>query len=464
MFAVLAVSLMVLAPSAVDAQVGGLGGGVGGGGGFGVGGNFQNAGVVIDAKGVLRVKTYIDRTGRFGREQFKNAMASLDPKLSKLSYMRKISLNRLEAAAAERLARGEDLTDEMKYLAGMLRVQYVFLYPETNDIVIAGPAEGFASDLSGRVRGLTTGRSVVELQDLIVALRAFPPNGNKTNVIGVSIDPTEEGLARMQQFLAGLGRVVPADAGRIAQGLKQSLGMQTVRIDGISPKTHFAQVLVEADYRMKMIGIGLEQPPVKIKSYISLAKRAPRNALQRWYFTPWYQCVRVSEDETAMKLEGWKVKLVTESEMVQEGGGRVRSTGVDRASQAFCQSFSQMYDKLADVEPVYAQLRNLIDLSVAAAFIQDKDYYNQANWDLGVFANEQQVPVETYEVPKQVESTVNVVWKGNMLMTPIGGGVNIQPMRAIQKDILVPDEEKEVETKRASVSLSNLAEGQWWWD
>jgi hypothetical protein len=73
----------------------------------------------------------------------------------------------------------------------------------------------------------------------------------------------------MQQFLRQLGPIVPGDAQRIALGLKESLGVQEVSIRGIAPTTHFAQVLVEADYRMKLIGIGLETPPVKIESYVS---------------------------------------------------------------------------------------------------------------------------------------------------------------------------------------------------
>ncbi len=118
-----AASLMVFCPTSAMAQIGGGGlggGGLGGGGGnVGVGGNFQNAGVVIDAHGVLRVKTFTDPTGRIGRERFRAAMTALGEDLAKPSTLRKISLNRLEKAIAEQLAKGEDLSDEMKYLAGM---------------------------------------------------------------------------------------------------------------------------------------------------------------------------------------------------------------------------------------------------------------------------------------------------------------------------------------------------------
>ena len=56
----------------------------------------------------------------------------------------------------------------MRNLAGLLRVRYVFYYPESKDIVLAGPAEGWVPDASGRVVGITSGRPVLQLQDLAV--------------------------------------------------------------------------------------------------------------------------------------------------------------------------------------------------------------------------------------------------------------------------------------------------------
>ncbi len=475
---VAAIMLTSLAPTAVQAQINGGGGGFGGGGfgggGFGGGGgnagtNYQNAGVIVDAQGVLRVQRVDDRGGLQVKRIVQAALASLDPKLAKFSELRKISLNRLEQAVAKQAADGQPIPDEMKYLAGLLRVQYVFFYPETGDIVLAGPAEGFAEDLVGRVRGLNTGRPVLQLQDVVTALRAYRPGGDKLNMIGVSIDPTPEGLERLRQTLANIGRTIrPGDDVRVAATLREALGLQTVSVQGVSPKTHFAQVLVEADYRMKLIGIGLEQPtrPVKIPSFVSRAepRSVSRNALQRWYFVPDYKCVRVTQDGLAMELEGWGVKLVGQSEIVQQGGVRQQAGSESNASKQFCTAFTEQYPKLANVEPVYAELRNLIDIAVAAAFIQDQDYYQQANWDLGVFADEARFPVETYETPKQVESAVNVVWKGNALMTPIGGGVHVEPLQALQSDNLLPDDEGRVSAGYGKVSLQDLPAGQWWWD
>lgn len=437
----------------------------------GNGQNGQNlqgvAGVAVDANGVLSVLFRNDATGELTRQQIEAAKATLDPKLAGKSPLRKISLNRLERAIAAQLAAGRPLSGEMQYLAGMTRIQFVFCYPESGDIVIAGPAEGWFQDLAGRPVALSSGRPVLELQDLIVALRAYPPGQRQGPVIGCSIDPTPEGLANMQQFLRQIGsRATPADTEFIVNGLRTSLGLQQVRVLGVPPDTHFAQVMVEADYRMKLIGIGLERPPVKLASYVDKADPAQvsRNALQRWFFTPDYECVRVSGDRMAMELVGDGVKLVGENEVVGADGQRKRAGSTNRASELFVQGFTRKYPELARKSPVYAQLRNLIDMAVAAAFIQQEDYYSQTGWSMETLGNEALLSVETYQTPVQVDSAVASVWKGNRLMTPVGGGVHIEAETALDPSHLLQDKKGKVHEHRLQTRLDHLAEGQWWWD
>ncbi len=446
-YAVLFATAAVLTASSADAQ--------------------QGNGVVVDANGVLRTRVVRDPTGYLTRQRLAAAKAALAPDLARPSKSRKVSLTRLEAQVAKQMATGQGITDDMRYLAGLTRIRNVFYYPETGDVVIAGPAEGYMSNVAGRVVGMRTGRAVLELEDLVAVLRAFPPNGEQTQALVVSIDPTQEGLAAMRQFLVNIsGRVTRNDAFQIAQGLKENLGLQNVRIEGVSPKTHFAQVMVEADYRMKLIGIGLEVPSVRIPSYVEKAnpRSVARNALQRWYFTPNYDCVRVSEDEFAMELDGDGVQLISENQFVQDNGIRGVSGSVDRASEQFVRTFTKKYGELAEKEPVYAQLRNLIDMSIVAAFLQQYDYYGQANWTLETFGNEERFPVETYPAPTQVETAVNAIWKGSTLMTPLGGGVNIQPLVALSSDRLTIDEDGELEGLRKQTEIEQVDENRWWWD
>ncbi len=421
----------------------------------------NQAGVVVDAEGVLQMKVFSDPTGQLTQQRMAAAKASLDPKVSAFSKLRKISLNRLEDAIRNRDGAA---TEEMRNLAGLLRVRYVFYYPESKDIVLAGPAEGWMTDISGRVIGLTTRRPVVQLQDAVVALRAFPPGKQPTRLIGCSIDPTEEGLAAMQQFLRTWGsRAVPQQTMQIVEGLQTSLGAHTVSISGIAPNTRFAQVLVEADYRMKLIGIGLEQPPIRMVSYVDRASPAQvsRNALERWFFVPDYECVRVSEDKLAAELVGDGVKLVGEGELVTAEGKRQAGQSSNKASQAWTFEFTRRYPELAERSPVFAELRNLIDLTIAAAYIQQQDFYGKSGWRMELFGNEGKFTVQTYQTPKRAPAAINAMWRGNTLMTPIGGGVTIDAATAVAQ---AKADEKGAVAKTYEQTQPNLAPGQWWWD
>lgn len=428
------------------------------------GGNVQNAaGVVIDGKGVLHKRSVSDPGGQVTRERIAAAKASMPPELTRRSPSRKVSLTRLEKQIVEN---GGVPTDEMRYLAGLQRVRHVFCYPESGDVVIEGPAEGWITDMAGRVVGMTSGRPVVQLQDLVVALRAFPPGAPGTPVIGCSIDPTEQGLAEMQRFLHHTGSyATPAQTQFIVNGLRTSLGMQEISVNGVPPDTHFAQVLVEADYRMKLIGIGLEQPPIRMVSFVERVNPAAvsRNALFRWYFVPDYNCVRRSKDGLGMELVGDGVKLVGEDELVTADGQRSAAGRASTASQMFTTSFTKKYPELAKYSPVYAELRNLVDLVVAAAHIQEQDYYGKTGWRVELFGSEQAFAVETYQPPTQVESTVAAVWKGHRLMTPIGGGVQIQAAMALEPENLLADDKGKVAELRRETKVE-LAKGQWWWD
>jgi hypothetical protein len=440
------------------------------GGGGGTIGNGATSGVSVDADGVLRRNSVQDPTGDLSRQRVQEALGKLDHDVAKTSQLRKVSLTRLERIMQKRLENAQGVDDVMKNLAGLTRIEYVFCYPESGDVVVAGPAEAWAEAPSGRMQGVMTGRPVIELQDLIVALRAFPAGGSKKNspVIKCSIDPTDEGLAQMQQFLNEFGRQLasPNQDQYIVQQLREKLGMQNITVGGVPANTHYAQVLVEADYRMKLIGIGLEEPPVRLKSYVARANPAQisRKALERWYFVPNYECVRVSEDALAMQLVGEGVKLVGEGEVVGSNGSRQETGATNPASQQFVDAFTKIYPKLAEKSPIFAQLRNCIDLAVAAAFIQEQDYYGLAKWTPAVFTSEEKYPVETVNAPKQVESSVTAVWKGSTLVTPVGGGVQIQANEALNPTNLLEDKKEVVEKARSEVDLSHLSADQWWWD
>jgi hypothetical protein len=429
------------------------------------------SGVAVDADGVLKRSIARDATGQLMRTRVEQSRAALGADLSKPSKLRKISLTRLIKLIDKAIAEGHGPDEAMLHLAGLTRVRYVFYYPQTKDIVLAGPAEGWVETPDGRMVGWESGQPIMQLEDLAVALRTFAPEGKKNPLVYCSIDPTEDGLARMQQFLSQVGRQIqPGNEAAaeqfIAEGLRDSLGLQVITVGGVPASTHFAQVMVEADYRMKLIGIGLEQPPVNIATFVAMANPAAmaRNALQRWYFVPDYQRIKVTEDGLAAEFVGAGVKLVGEDEVVTKTGARQQVASQSGASRKFTRSFTEKYNQLAERAPVYGQLRNCVDLLVAAAFMQQHDLYAQAGITLGALGAESQYSVETYNAPKQVAAAVNSMWKRNRLMTPVGGGVEIRANMAVDSANTVADDDGAVAEAKDSLDLSKLPANQWWWD
>jgi hypothetical protein len=428
-------------------------------------------GVAVDAEGVLSVKTFTDPTGQLQAERLRAVAAQRAPNLAARSRLRKVSLVRLEAAIRKRLDQGQNLDDAMRYLAGLQRLEYVFFYPASKEIVIAGPAEGFMADLAGRVRGITTGRPVLELEDLAVALRALSPERpGAAPFIGCTIDPTPEAMRRLQEFQRTVPHSVPearrAELGQqIAQGLRESLGMAPIRVFGVPPDTHFAQVLVEADYRMKLIGLGLEPPPVRISSYLDLLGGGSirQGALQRWWFTPNYDCVKTTSDRLGMELVGQGVQLQTESKLIGADGQLSWGAPSNKASETFAAGFTRKYPEIADRSPVYAQLRNLIDMLVAAAFLRGEDYAGRAGWTMPVLGREAVLPVRTQKAPTQAACAVNAAWKGSRFISVAGGGVSIRPQEALAPGRLAADEDGRLGQIR-SQATERAAAGAWWWD
>ncbi len=420
------------------------------------------AGIDIDPTGVLSVKQ-IDPD--LMAEHRQAAIRSRKGKVA-TSTMRKVSLNRLEQAMANRLVDGKELSPDMYAVAGLTRVEYVFYFPGSKDIVIAGPAEDLGYDPeTDRLVGAATQRPTLRLDDVIVALRTFGPEAKRGGFIGCSIDPTPEGLVRYQQFYAQLGgNLGNANVMEIARGFRDSLGLQTISIFGVSSNTHFAQVLVEADYRMKLVGIGLEKPIKSLKSWVDRVRPGgATNAMQRWYFVPDYSRVACSPDGTALKLEGQGVKLIGEDERVDAKGNRVVSGKVDKASSAYTNEFTKKFELISENCPIFAEMRNLFDLSVAAAYIQEQDFYSQSEWSLGVLGRESTFPVEKFSSPKHVEPAVNAVQAGSTFMWPIGGGVEISAKRILSSDSRTQD--PGIGDTKATASVpANLAADQWWWD
>ncbi len=431
----------------------------------GIAGN-GGGGVYIFPDGLLKTAAFDKNL--LDKKLLDSLYADLSPDIKKTVRMRKVSLNRLERCIKENNGR---VTEEMYNLAGLLKIEYVFCYPETGDIVLAGPAEGWTLGTDAVIVGSKSKLPTLKLKDLAVALRAFPPGENKTPLIGCSIDPTEEGLRNMQTFVSRNNSFDIFNAAMVnsyAEGLKNSLGLQTIKFWGISSRTEFAKKMAAADYHMKLIGIGLEQAPGRITTYASRCnpEDLAKNGLVRWYFQPDYHCVIMSEDHNAIQITGNGVQLCGKDELVTEDGKRICSERTCRASKVYTKSFTDQYISIAKKIPVYADLRNLIDMTITAAYLQKEDLYSKAGWSPDFLGNEQKYSLETAPPIQRAEAAVNVLRHGSKAVSfPAGGGVHIEPYLALEMKNFSYEKDNSVTGKKDPVeTLKNLSPNQWWWN
>jgi hypothetical protein len=449
----------------LPAQLAGGGGGAGGGGqgGGGQGGGGQGGGnqggIAIDADGLLSAKLTPEATDKLSLKRLEAAAKqNLSKDLNRWAPLRKVSLPRLEKFCRKFADDNKHVPHEPHFLAGLQRIDYVFVYPETGDLVIAGPAEGFAPNSVGRVVGITTGRPTLRLDDLLVALRAT----QEKQVIGCSIDPEPENLAEMvAASKQNNGAATVAAIGQRYQNLTRILGQQIVTVQGVPADTHFAQVLVEADYRMKLIAVGLEPSKVAgLKSALDL-QRPGETLYQRWWFTPRYDALQTTADGHAFHFVGQRLQLLSQDEFIAESGQR--SNAAARSStQKFAQLFTENYEKLAVASPIYAELQNITDLAILGALIRTERLAEKSNWPMNLFLDAEKSAVASSRVPKRVASIGN--WKrSGQLMLALIGGVEMKPFAVLKTIPRDDSQSRDVEAARGKSEVP-ADESVWWWD
>jgi len=413
-------------------------------------------GISVNANGI------VDQPNVEGREQLRRFLLeqfeSIPTGLDEVVPLRKVSLRALQSAIDESLRNNiGTLPEHVQYLAGLQRVQYILVYPEQNDIVLAGPGEAWTVDEQANVVGATTGRPVLLLDDLLVALRTV--HAARDVGISCSIDPTADGIRRFNALMSRSPAVRPA----ILKQVEQTLGPQIISITGAPADSHFARVLVAADYRMKRIAMKLDKSPVRgLPSYLDLVKRGPRkdNPTPRWWLACDYEPLARSDDGLAWELRGPGVKCMTEDEFVT-ADGTVEGTGkAHSAAQRWADLLTDNYDELSAEDVVFAELRNLMDLSVVAALIEKEQLIDKAGCSLSLLTEtDNNLTTDSWNPPKTIATQASLLKKRRGYILTASGGVQIESWR-IASQSESSDTVDEVRTK-STVATDNAA---WWWN
>lgn len=443
-------------------------------------------GVYIDPQGVLQREMKVDPWNELRNLHATAPKAGDNRDVRRDSPLRKVSLTRLEREAQMRRAMGLPVDEDMRFMAGLERIEYVLVYPNKDgslgDIVLAGPAGDWQPTREGRVVRTKTGRPVVQLDDLVVLLRHLHSNPNAP--FGCLIAPRTKNLADFKADNV-------ANASKMLDGTKEArdkrleelrtlLGRQDIEVYGnLDPRTRVARVLVEADYRMKLVGIGLEEGTLDVPSCLELFKKKvaagenlPGLDVLRLWFTLNYQAILASPERTAFNLRGPGVQVLSENQFLTDHGERLPTGKSDVLYQEFAANFSQHFAGLAARHPVYADLQNVCDLAMVSALIQTHGLADQIGWRQTFFGTPRAEDALAHEValgpaPKEVDSVANYVEVSKkQVVFVVSGGVRVNPWNFAKSEAVHTDKQGGLlnHYRSAAPGYQEMPTDAWWWD
>lgn len=455
-------------------------------------------GVSVDTSGIMTElhSTPDPESLRDARERSSTDSGNRDARRS--SKLRKVSLVRLEGQLHRLKAMDETPDEVMRCLAGIHRVKYLFVFPEMGDIVLAGPAGDWHAEGPDRLVNAETGSPVLRLEDLVTVLRnAYEHHGR----MGCAIQPRQENLAAVKQFLdSWKGKSLrPGQREQWLETLRETLGKQDVKVWGLDARTRTARTLLQADYHMKLIGMGLQEGTLGVASYLddlrthnrtthmprdpegigsknpavlravkhSAGDRNVSMTILRWWFTLNYKNVRTTADRHAFQWDGPGAKVLSENEMLTQRGERIHTGKSDIHSIKFARSFTKRFELLAEKYPVYAELRNIFDLALICGIIRAEDLPARVGWRMTHFASQDVYDVPLRDTPQEIDSVINTVnVNQRRFLVGVSGGVSVDANTLLTVDSVHVDQDHALEAavNRAMSDQLHLPPRAWWWD
>lgn len=434
-------------------------GGDGGGGVPVVGNTVVQTGVVggitIDPSGTISAgKQVVDQRLR---QLLQDGMNQIDADINDASDLRMISLRGLEAAITQARNEGRPVPQDAQFMAGLQRIEYIILSPENNDVIIAGPGEGWELLDNGNVVGVNSGRPVIQLEDFLVAMRSAD-RARSGQGISVSIDPTEEGVQKLQKLFKSLNTFRPD----MQADVEKAMGQHVITLTGVPEDSRFSQILVAADYRMKRLSMGLEESPIEgMPSFmeIAVAKKAKRiRSAPRFWMECNYEPVAKTADGTVWQIRGQGVKTMTQESHFDKDGKRSTTKKQNRFAVEWAERMTEKFEELSAADPAFGELRNVMDMSVIAAIIKGERLAETVGLEMPeILGMSNAVATPSWTVPKTVSTECSFVKLSGDWLVSASGGIQLDSWAVAQNKETV-DELAQVATK-ASPNAD-----RWWWN
>jgi hypothetical protein len=350
-------------------------------------------GVYLDVDGKVRCRE-MDASQQLAAMRARAKAAGTAAKDEKLAY---VSLPKLLAQVKAAREAGVQPAESLRYLGGLTQIRYVFVFPEENDLVIAGPAEPWRvvrvpGDATELAVGMRSGRPVMQLDDLIVAMRTAYEGGGK--LFGCGIYPSPDSLKISAEIERTMQR---ASRGERMKALAERMGPQEVRIFGTRSDTRFAFMCVAADYELKRFAMGLDRAPV---AGVGNGVDNSRSAANKYWFEASFDPLLVSADGLSYGIRGQRLA-------VKAGGFEFDPRGATEKAQTFAAQFTKHLPELAASVPLFAELQNIADESILANLLRRDRLAEKIGWDNAWVFDDAAFPIAKVPTPKTADTLVS---------------------------------------------------------
>lgn len=344
---------------------------------------------------------------------------------------RVISLRELDYKLKVTLADGSSPGPYLRYPGGLTRIDAVFLSAEHDDVLLAGPAENIVRLPSGRMIGSASGRPLLILEDLLTAFRT----ADLLREAGCSIDPVPAQLQYAQQWLQqnATAATIQVQSARLRH-MVQLMGNWEITTFGVPQGSRMCAAMIEADYRMKRLAIGLDNPGIRQLRSSLAAARPGDNMMRRWWFAPAADVLQRNPEGTCWTITGPRLTLFAQEEIIGAGGQLQDAPTAKGSASAFADSFNECFDELTSRIPAFADLQNTVDVLLLTAIVRELQASGQLQWTPLALTDTTLLPSTIYHTPTQTQPMLTTrSGPGGSLIGCFSGGVRLSPAQMVQQ-------------------------------
>lgn len=178
--------------------------------------------------------------------------------------------------------------------------------------------------------------------------------------------------------------------------------------------------------------------------------------MPRWWLEMDYKPIVRDADGLVWKIDG-SAKAMTETAYIDKDGSK-KPLGDSPISKKWAENFTDHYDELSRKLPVFAELRNCMDLAVLGALIARYNLDEISDFESRLLRDETNLPNAKFNVPKKTEPQMTYMRKNRNWIFSVSGGVDVNCWLAVSN----PQTDDTIAQRR--LEAQNSRGDRWWWD